>query len=161
MFCTNGEIPAKTANPCRRGFSNLKRALDGGEYGLALRRDRWDHLCVDQAIRSYSCCCEDRVRTLQIHRYVGPVRPEPLACGLANRRNSRPIPPISAVLPGKLRLPANDRSENRRSTVLDSPSSRTTHAGRPGLSFPRPKLTERFAILLKILHGEVVDFVLL
>src|SRR5580658_9682119 len=107
------------------------------------------------------CCCEDRVRTLQIHRYVGPVRPEPLACGLANRRNSRPITPISAVLPGKLRLPANDRSENRRSTVLDSPSSRTTHAGRPGLSFPRPKLTERFAILLKILHGEVVDFVLL
>jgi hypothetical protein len=36
----------------------------------------------------------------------------------------------------------------------------TNHTrGHSGLSFPRPNLTERLAVLLEILHGEVVDFV--
>ena len=34
------------------------------------------------------------------HRDVGPVRPEPLAYGLANRRDSLTNPPTLAVWPG-------------------------------------------------------------
>ncbi len=44
------------------------------------------------------------------HRDLGPVRPEPLACGLANRRDRlTKHPTMVAVLPGKIRSPANDQ----------------------------------------------------
>ena len=43
-------------------------------------------------------------------RDVGQVRPEPLACGLANRRDSLTNHPhILAVWPGKIRSLANDQ----------------------------------------------------
>ncbi len=78
--------------------------------GATCNRTGASRLGVDQEIRSCSCYCEDGVRRPQIHRYVGPKRPEPLACGLTNRRNSPTNrPPISAVLPGKLRFPPRNR----------------------------------------------------
>lgn len=108
--------------------------IDGLRIGFRSDRDR---LCVDHEIPAHSRSCENRVRRLQIHTYVGAVRTEPLACGLADRRNSPTNhPPISAGLPGELRLPANDQTEDRRSTVFDLASPRTTPAGRLSAKLP-------------------------
>ena len=67
-----------------------------------------------------------------------------------------------AVLPGKIRSPANDQQRIKDQPALHftSPTNLRTRAD-SAQSFPRPNLTKRLAILLKVRHGEVVDLVLL
>ena len=102
---------------------------------------------------------KDRVRTLQIIDTLGQCV---LNLWLADSRiGGRPDqnPPILVVLPGKIRLPANDQqriTDQQYLIFLRHEPRGPTHA-----ELLRPNLTERLAILLKILHGEVVDFVLL
>jgi hypothetical protein len=129
---------------------------------LAARDFTPRHLRVDQQSPHAVAPAKDRVGTLQIIEMLGECV---LNHWLADSRIGGIARPITH--PYQLSCPANSdyppmisqRIADQQYWIFLRHEPRTRADS--GLSFPRPKLTERLAILLKILHGEVVDFVLL